>query len=312
MKRLSSSVVLLSMILVLPGCPRGSMGTITNEISDDLGFVADDDRIFFSPIGTRYGVERIDIDGGDRAVYFSTDYRLRDVMADASLWALGDPDNNLYTLHSPGATPAKVEAFDGRVAEARISPDGSTIAVALHADFSLPQEQQPDSVDDTIFLVDPDTHDVVEMENETDQRVDILMWLDDGQSLYLSLADHRRYLVDVDTGERTEISERPEDVVTSVPISPRECPHSGAELSHDDEGVLIDFEGDGEEERLVEIVGRERGFHDYQSTVSGPFFSNSCQTVIFTYDRSIWVVDVDSRVVGQLVEGGRAFMLPGY
>lgn len=306
--------LLLLLAAALMGCPAGSMGELTNDISEDLSFVDDDQVIYAHPSVNGYGVVRLGVDGSNRLAYFSEDYGLRDVTADASLWVLGNPNNDLFTLNVPGETPRKVEDFDGRVAEAVISPDETMIAVTLHADYDLPQDQQADSVDDTIFLVDPDSHDIEVIESETDDRVDFLSWSEDGRHLYLFNFGGRKFRVDVETEQRFEIDELPNDDLFPVARrTPKGCPVDGRILSSDDEGIYIhadeEAEGEGEGEHLVRLEGRERGFHDYQPTFETVFFTDSCKTVIFEYERTLWVVDVESKIVGELIEGRSAFLL---
>ncbi len=311
MNRSTTTVLLATALFVFTGCPAGSMGEITNEISEDLSFVDDEQVLFYNSGVNNQGVVRINIDGSDAVEYVPDSVRVRDVTADASLWALGDPDNQLYTIQSPGEEPRRVEFFDGRVSEAQISPDGQTIAVTLHADFSLPQSQQAATVDDTVYLVDPDTHEVEIIDNWTDQWVHFIYWLDDGESLYLELENQENFILDLDSKERTRVDSRPDQLAERTRKSPRICEATGVELKTFDSGIHLYFPDEERTEELVGIEGRERGFHDYLPTIDQAFFTESCNSVVFVYSQTVWVVDVDSKIVGQLAKGRSAFMLSG-
>ncbi len=309
MNRCLAFAPLIFALLALTACPGGSAGEITNTIREDLSFISDQQILFVHPQVNRNGIIRLNVDGTNRFDILSPDYRVRSASTDGSLWSLGDPDNNLYTLHA-FEDPRQVDFFDGQVSHAPISPDGSTIAVTLHQDFRLPQDERPGSVDDTIFLVDPQTHEVRTIPNQTDHQIRRLAWTTDSQSLYIRLDDDQQFLVDLTTEERTELEDPYEEQAPNHPFTRPVCSHDGTELAHDDQGIELIRDDDERRERLVHIEGRERGFHDYESTVSQPFFTKSCETVVFVYNRSVWVVDVESGVVGELAEGRGAFILP--
>jgi hypothetical protein len=312
MMRTTTTVLVATALLAMTGCPPTSMGEITNEISDDLSFVDDDQVIFYSPGVNSQGAVRINIDGTDQVEYVPDTVRIRDVTADGALWVLGDSNNQLYTIQSPGEEPRRVEFFDGRVSSTSISPDHQTIAVTLHADYSLPQEQQANSVDDTVYLVDADTHEVEIIDNWTDKWVHSIFWLDDGRSLYLELENQENYILDLDTAERTQVDGRPDEINDRIPPSPTTCEAMGAELTSGDAGIELYYPDEGRTEELVGIEGRERGFHDYFATIDQLFFTQSCNSVVFVYDRAIWVVDVESKIVGHLADGRSAFLLREY
>lgn len=294
---------------LLTACPPSSDGQITNEIRDNLEFVDDDQRLFYTPTGDgEGGIIRSEIDGSDQLVYFSEDFRVRSVAANASVWVLGDPDNELYTLHIPGQSPERVDYFDGRVADARLAGDGQTIAAVRHADYDLPQEEQV--ADDAIYLIDAHTHDVQVIDATTEDRISFFFWLDDGQSIYYQLlTSGDQYIVDTVTGQRQAVEDRPDNLAPQTRQTPTRCEATGGELMTGDEGISISYENGERVEPLVDLEGRERGFHDYQATFEQAFFSDSCNTVIFEFRRALWVVDVESRIVGKFADGQQAFIL---
>ena len=64
---------------------------------------------------------------------------------------------------------------------------------------------------------------------------------------------------------------------------------------------------------IAKVLGRKRGFHDYQPDFYEPLLSPRCDYVVFGFQGSVWVTDSrGSGAVAALVEGGASalFFVP--
>ncbi|RYE82781.1 MAG: hypothetical protein EOO75_20195 [Myxococcales bacterium] len=61
---------------------------------------------------------------------------------------------------------------------------------------------------------------------------------------------------------------------------------------------------------LVQLVGRRRGFHDYQDDFRHLALSPRCGLALFEHDRRTWVADARTGTFGPLVEGEWLFFEP--
>src|SRR5690554_1901930 len=289
-------LLLITFSAALVGCPPSSPGDITNPIAEDLSFVADDDLVYVHHQG---GLDQIRVNGTDAQEVYASGYSYQDVAPDLSFWVLGDSETNLYLLDAPGQAPQRIAELNGRASAVAIRPDSGLIAATRHADFDLPQSQYRD--DDAIYLIEPSTLEVTILPATSDEWLFQLFWSKDGTKLYGAGHDHT-YRIDPATNARERIEVIPHDDIVRRPLTRDTCEVNGERLISDDEGIDLLYP-DGTTEDLVTIQGRERGFHDYQSTVSSVSFTRSCDYAVFTFDGSVWVVEVATKIVGKLREG---------
>lgn len=288
--------LLLAASLILTACPAGSPGEMTNTIADDLSFVTDDDLIY---VHHRTGLDQIRVNGTDEAPIYGEGYSFQDVTDDATLWALGDSQTNLYLLNAPGTEPRRVPELDGRTSAVAIHPEGTLVAATRHADFDLPQGQQVD--DDAIYLIDPTTLDVSVLPATSNAWLFQLYWSHDGTTLYAS-GHEGNVRIDPTTNTREPIASIPAEGVRRPRINRDLCEATGERLVTDDEGIWRVFPS-ATRESLVTIEGRERGFHDYASTINGASYTRSCDYVVFVFQDTVWVAEVATGLVGRLREG---------
>ncbi|TXD37286.1 hypothetical protein FRC98_11185 [Lujinxingia vulgaris] len=290
------ALLLLTLSAVLAGCPPSSPGEMTNLIADDLSFVTDDDLIY---VHHRTGLDQIRVNGTDEVSIYGEGYSFQDVTDDAGLWALGDSQTNLYLLDAPGAEPERIPELDGRTSAVAIHPEGTLVAATRHADFDLPQDRQVD--DDAIYLIDPTTLDVNVLPATSNAWLFQLYWSEDGTTLYGS-GHEGNFRIDPATNTREPIASIPAQGVRRPRLSRDICEATGERLETDDEGIWR-LTADGTREPLVTIEGRERGFHDYASTINGASYTRSCDYVVFVFQDTVWVAEVATGLVGRLREG---------
>lgn len=115
--------------------------------------------------------------------------------------------------------------------------------------------------------------------------------------------------LDLATRARARVATEPD---ATVPRGSPVCARTGARLElrgwRGDGGIDL-REASGATRRLVTVEGRKRGFHDYQPTIYNPFFSESCRYGVFELGGAVWVVEVETGVVGQVSLGGGALPL---
>ena len=302
--RRASLLLIFLLTPMVAACP-GNDGTLMNELADSTDFITESMTVYYS---TNLGYHQVDIDGSDGGTILGWDrvgvehsFTLKEVSRDLSLWVYNDSETNLFFQYGTGEELHRVPELDRRLSNVAIHPEGGLVVVSRHADFSLPTSQQVD--DDRLYLIDAATREVTILPEESDQRISRMFWDEAGEHLYLDYSNPSRFVrVDTESGERVEIPELPE--YRRWRRFQHECPSTGQRLEHDDEGIYV-VAADGEtREQIVFIDGRERGFHDYLSTVGGAHFSDSCAYVIFLFSSRLYVVDVQTQLTAVLVEEG--------
>jgi hypothetical protein len=295
--------LVLLMAVTLAAC-GGSPGRITNAQRAPGEFVTERQAFL---VGTPSGLTRVQLDGSGVETLVPPTYHLLAMSADASVMALGDRDTNLYVHDAATRRIRQVPQLDRRVGSAALSPDGTRVAVVRHADFSQPQAIWSQSEDDAIWLVDARSLAVEVLPKSRDELVTRLAWDRDGRSLLLGMFNSGSVRLDLATRARTPLAKDLAEVAEPTGGSAT-CARTGARLE------LIGFRGDqgidlkepGGARRLVTVVGRRRGFHDYQATIRNPIFSASCRYALFEFGTAVWVVEVEKGVVGKVIEGYEA------
>ena len=254
------------------------------------------------------GITRIAIDGSAKDRVASGRYHHLSSTADGRTLAVGDSDTNIFLVVPADSSPRRVSQLDGRAGAAALSPDGKRLAVARHADFTLPQAQWSTTEDDAIYLVDTETMALDVIPATREELVTGIRWSADG-ALILSMMNFGTVRLDLATRMRTEI---PREVPPEVAVT-----SGGTRCTNGDMIALAGHRGDDGIDvitskgttRVVKIEGRSRGFHDYQATISDAVFSASCRFIVFEMNNAVWVADRESGNVGHLIDGSYVKML---
>lgn len=285
----------------------GSPGALQNP--REGVFAATDAQVHV--IDERGAQVRVRVDGGGRVELFPPGYRLTASDDAGALFVLSDSDTNLY-IGPPGQPPRRIPELDRRLSDACLTADSSAVVAIRHADFSLPQAQWVD--DDAVYVVDVATAAVrVIPATSTRWPVKVGCLRDDPGVVWLTLQEGGDVRVDLATGARTP-GEAPQGRLFRPPTARifETCPIDQSRLElrgwRGDEGVDL-VRPDGARTHLVQIRGRRRGFHDYLPTVETPTFTPDCRHVLFGFEGTLYVTDVQSRVTRPLLIGGGPFFL---
>jgi hypothetical protein len=300
MKRMQSLVVLVG--LALGGCDCGGSGGHIVGAEPGTAFVTERPALHVS---AREGLVRVRLDGTERTRIFPAGRRVEDYTPDGRLWVLSDSDTNLYIADEGGAHERPVPELAKRASAARLSPDGTRVAVSRHADFDKPQSSWRD--DDTVYVVDTGSLEVKRYPPVRESWVISLGWNDAGTEVWLGHQDNRAEWLNLEDGARRERD--PND----RPNAFRPAPASTCgdlRLRSDDTGIFL-VAADGTQQQVVTIQGRERGFHDYLPTVDGILVTPSCRHLVFGFAGDVWVVQLETHRVGLLADDASpAFFLP--
>lgn len=288
-------------------CSCGSSGELQNALARP-DFVVEDELIYAK---TSSGLTRINLRGEGRAAIFAARYSVLDMSQDGAVFVLGDSDTNLYLGNPKTGEVRQIKALNQRTGQARLSPDGKTLAAVRHADFSLPQAEWSKTDDDTIYLIDVATGAVEVIPPSSADWPTALSWSADGEILWLQLFSNKAQRFELKSRTRTE-AELPSDGLWPSPIQPpQSC--DGMTLNtkgwRGDEGLVLERPGQ-EPTLLVKVTGRKRGFHDYQPTLTPHMFSKGCAAALFSFSQKLWIVDLESKKVAPLLEGGDPFPVP--
>ena len=243
-------------------------------------------------------------------------YHLLTRSPDASVLVLGDDDTNLYVRRSDESRIRRIVQLDGRTGAVALRPDGTVIAVARHADFSLPQSEWAKTEDNGLFFIDTRTLEVRTLGKTQDVHLTGLAWTLDGSQLVTSSFTNTTERVDVASLKREPLAAYPrEGLAGSRGNAPSACQRTGQQLSlrgwGGDDGIDLK-DADGKTRRLVLVEGRKRGFHDHLPTISSFFFTGeSCRHAVFIFQQQVWLVDVQTGVVENLLSGYSATLLTG-
>lgn len=304
---LAIAFLLLITLMAAKGCtPEGNPGRIVNEVGDPAQFVHEDGMVYVTRDGIR-GLDEVSFDGTHGGVVAITEFSFADHSRAANLWALLDRSFRLHLLDAPGAAPMPVSDLDVDIGHVAFSPDGRRLA----ASFRSPHGGATSDAIAMVDLEEPMAVTIFEAEHE-DYVISLLQWSLEGDTIVYTALAHGQVELDPATGQRTEAD--PELEVAVAPRSrwtPIDCPHSGAWLrlegTHDFRGLVLK-EG-RQTRRLVEVVDFHYGGDHDARMFDRYLFSPSCDYVVFVFDGQVWIVDVDTAVVGVLGDGEDIFLL---
>ena len=288
-------------------CSCGSPG----ELEGALGkpdFAAAGELIY---VKTSRGLTRISLNGEGRAAIFAARYSVLDMSQDGAVFVLGDSETNLYLGDPKTGEVRQIKALNRRTGDARLSPDGKTLAAVRHADFSLPQAEWSKTEDDALYLIDVASGAVEVIPPSSADWPTMLSWSADGESLWLRLFSNKAQRFELKSRTRAE-AEFPSEGLWPSPLRPPQtC--DGMTLNtrgwRGDEGLVLERPGQ-EPTLLVKVTGRKRGFHDYQQTLTPHMFSTDCTAALFSFSQQLWIVELKSKKVAPLLEGGDPFPVP--
>ena len=313
---LRPALFLALVFLGIAACnPTPSMGELINERGSPSDFVTEEQTIYITP-GSSQGLAQVGLDGSRRIELFNENYSVADISSDHLTWVLRTSGTGLYLLREGENYPTPVQALDFDVGVTTISPDGQYVATTRPAIRSGPVEEHR-SADDAIYIVDVDSLEV-EIYEPTSTEITTwrrLRWRSDGEAIYYTIhPDERTFELDLETGERTERDEWDALLGEVAPVvalrGSTKCPHDGRRLqSGYGENPTIEIRSGSRTSDLVNIEGYQSARYSTAPLFPTYFFSESCDYVVFVYDESVWVVDVDSRVVGRVTSGTDAFPL---
>lgn len=293
------------LVLVSACCAAGSRGTLAGA-GPDTRFASDPARVV---VKTERGIEEIGLDGSGQALLFAGSFRVLDVSPDRAMYLLSDGETNLLVGDRRSGATRRVTALDRRMSAASFSPDGKTIAAVRHADFSLPQASWKD--DDSVFLIDTATLAVDTIPPSSDDWPASVRWSTDGKALWLPIHHERpAQWITLASRARTHPGPTPPSPVMAPPFAPPSCPAQLVSGRESTELSVKDTPSDPPRV-LVRLVGRKRGFHDYQDDFNHLALAPRCDLALFENERRTWVVDVKSGAFGPLIEGSWLFFEGG-
>lgn len=294
--------LVIAVLAVWAAC-GGSPGRIANPRRGVSSFVTERQLILAT---TPSGLARITLDGSGKERVASGRYRHLSSTPDGRTLVVGDSDTNIFLVMPEDSSPRRISQLDGRVGAAALSPDGKRLAVARHADFSLPQSQWSTTEDDAIYLVDTNTMAIDVIPASRQELVTSIRWSADGSALILSMMGFTTLRLDLATRTRIEI---PREVAYEVLDGATRCDGDLIELAghRGDDGIdVITAKG---RTRVVKIEGRTRGFHDYHATIRNAALSASCRYIVFEMNNAVFVADRETGHVGHLIDGSLVKML---
>ncbi|TDP77716.1 hypothetical protein DFR33_101627 [Bradymonas sediminis] len=310
--RLRFLIVMGFLGVFVSGC-GGSMGTLENERADSIEAFDEDLDVFYKGADDP-GIWRVALGDGSKEKLFDKKYSLIDVSLARDIWVFNDSDLNFYMQRPGDRNPEKFKAFEGLLGQAAIAPDASRVALTRIRHLDGPTNEMGDS---RIYFVDLNDLKITKIETPIRSWMTQLSWSRDGRSLIVGTFDQELWRVDPSSGASTEVADPQELVGQYHPkaggSAQTTCPgEGGATLVQSewgaDEGIALEL-ADGTSSPLVTISGRERGFHDYQATVSTFFFTPSCKNVVFAYDTRVWIVSVETLLAYEITAGRYPFLL---
>lgn len=236
---------------------------------------------------TPHGIDRVALDGSRHAPLFAAPgLRVEDVTDDFATYALGDDTTSLALGDARTGKMEPLAVAKGRVSAAVFSPDGTTLVVSRHADFS--KQGSPD--DDTLYVIDVPTHAVREIPSSSDAWPTTLAFSADGTHVFATMAFEKSpQWVELATGKRTATATAP-GPLRSSPLRVRSsCPLAVPPRSRDGEVVLSDDAG-----TTIVVAreeGRKRGFHDYQDDFTEVWATPGCNYVTFVWNGATYVAE---------------------
>jgi dipeptidyl aminopeptidase/acylaminoacyl peptidase len=300
------ALLALALALALASC-GGSRGTILNA-EPNTKFVTEKAPLYYYGGD---GLHQVDLDGsGDRVVFSTTTgLNIMDLSDDMRVFAWTDSDTNAYLGDVASGSVRRIPAVDRRASQVAFSPDGRTLAVSRHSDFSLPQAQWTD--DDTLYFVDVATLAVTTLAPVSAHWPTRLRWTADGKWLELGMAFEKpTEWVSMETHAHSPAPAGTPEMWRSR--WHRRSTTCQARLEAEQWGTEVRILEPGKPARaLVTEVGRERGFHDYRPDFHEPMFTPGCANVIFDFNGVLWLASVETGRNGPLVHGAFArFLAP--
>jgi hypothetical protein len=289
-----------------PGCwCAGSPGVLAGA-GTDARFVSERSILVAS---TSRGLERMALDGSGARVLFTGHHSVLDTSPDFRTYLLSDSETNLLIGDATTGAMRSVPAVAKRVTAAALSPDGKRVAAVRHADFSLPQSSWTD--DDSVFLIDVATLATTVIPPSTKHWPGSVEWSDDGSALWITMnhGNPPQWLTLADGKRHTGHASPPAALHGHTRVRSPKCPQTLVADKWSTELSIVDAPG-APPRVLVRLVGRKRGFHDYQADFFDPVLSPACKYVLFGHKRNIWVADAKTGALGPLVEGDLLFFEP--
>ena len=309
-------------LFVLASCGCGySLGEIVERRSTP-SFVKE--RAWFYGNSAR-GIERVPLDGTEPMLVFARvgtgGLAVLDVSFDQRTFLIGDSDTNLFVGDVSSRTMRRVGAVDRRSSTASFSPDGQRFAVARHSDFSLPQGSQQE--DDTLFLVETSTLAVTELPASSQSWPARIVWAQDQSGLYVtmnwegkpqwvSLPDRVRHLDIKDPPAALSSRRDPQPRCALTPLTSRWGTTIRLVPTAMTGEKRLELPQQQDLDRLpgatvVTLVGRKRGFHDYQPDFHELSMTPGCGYVVFGFDHHVLIADAKGGAAAPIYAGGFLF-----
>lgn len=292
------------------GC-AGSRGHIA-ETKADTRFVTEPATLF---VGSATGIEKIGLDGSERAMIFprtkESGWTVFDVSPDFAWFLLETSNTELFIGEVATGAVRFVPAPGRRVSTARFSPDGKRIAAARHSDFDKPGAKP----DDTIYVIDAATLATETITPATDHWPGAIRWAKDGSALWVTMNWDAgpQWITLADKVRRSGLTAPPAPIDQGRRPPPASCPERPIAERWDPTLRLVDTDAGAEAERdasaghvIVELRGRKRGFHDYLPDFNDPVMSPGCKFVVFGFENGVWVADARGGAAAPLVKDASA------
>lgn len=235
------------------------------------------------------GIHRVALDGSRAVQLFKgSALRVQDVTADYGTYALGDSTTTVALGDAATGRVETLEAAKGRVSEAVFSPDGKTLVLSRHADFS----KERGTNDDTLFVVDVATRKVREIASTSDSWPTTLRFSADGTHLFARMAFEKpAQWIELATGARTPATEAPAPLYVSPVRRQPNCDRVVADSRWEVELALVNDAG--ARTVVAREEGRKRGFHDYQDDFAEPRLTPTCAYVTFGWQDRTYIAEAN-------------------
>ncbi len=290
--------VLLMGGLNLLGC-ESSVGEITTKIHTDSSLIKSKQPLYGTK-GLDPGVFRFVL-GEDEVQqrYYGDFHTIHLASSDGALVIFRKRDASLYLWQRDDRSVFQIEhkELKGRVTPGVLSPDRKHVAFSRQADYRLPDEERPESVDDSVYILDIDTRQwKVFRGSSKGFEISGMRWTEpEALTYYAEVATtthHDRMYTQLDliTGEHSDFGREAflQLPHTSYRAKPEEC--HGMHLIQDDQGIEI--KKGSQRKRVVHVEGRTRAMHDNRDTFSTLFFMPGCNEVVLSHGKNLYVYQV--------------------
>ncbi|MFO0660716.1 MAG: hypothetical protein U0165_12920 [Polyangiaceae bacterium] len=255
------------------------------------------------------GLQRVGLDGSSPRDVFPAGYKLLDLGPDGHTFLLTDRDTNLIVGDGESGQLRQIPELSHRLATAALSPDGTQIAAARHADFRQPQGRWHD--EDAVLLINLLTLSVDTIAPVNEALITRLAWSESGTALSLTTSTGESQWITLGDRKRVEAPTplAPLRVPPTKPLST--CPSSAARLEADSNEAVLWLAEPGRPRRpIVKIGDGKRDPHEAEYDFSNLAFSPSCAYAVFVYQQQLWVTEIATGKVANLGPGFRAFVAP--